>query len=405
MPAGRGSGKTELAKRRLVLALAEEKPHSTPRYFYAAPTRDQAKRVAWDHFKALIPTNWLREKPMESELKITTIFGSELWVLGMDRPARFEGIQWDGGVVDESCDQQPKAFELSIVPTLVWRNGWCWRIGVPKRKGPAAAEFRKYFERAQRGELADTAAFTWPSRSIVPKDMLEHARATLDLKDFLEQFEALFQTAGGGIFHAFDRQENVKKVEYHSNRMIVVGSDFNVDPMAWVIGHAYDNRIEWFDELFIRDCNTGQALDTLWQRYQDHTGGWEFYGDSTARQRKTSASESDYLQIENDARFQKAGRMVSYPSGPPPIEDRLASCNAMLCNAARQRRMFIDPQCEHLIEDLETRYYLTGTKKPADPKGSLMGHITDAMGYAVFSLFPVALDAPAESYEVTVQSR
>ena len=50
VPAGRRSGKTEIAKRRLVLALSQPKPWHDPRYFYGAPTRDQAKRIAWQDF-------------------------------------------------------------------------------------------------------------------------------------------------------------------------------------------------------------------------------------------------------------------------------------------------------------------------------------------------------------------
>ncbi len=395
VPAGRGSGKTELARRKLVLALRERKKWPTPRYFYAMPTRDQAKRTAWQHFLNLIPKNWLARRPMVSELKIETIFGSELYIVGLDKPERIEGEQWDGCVLDESCNMPPKAFDMSVLPALTWRDGWCWRIGVPKRTGPASTEFRKFFEEAQRGDKPDAAGFTWPSSDIAPEEKLRWAQEHMDAKDYAEQYDAQFQTAGGAVFHAFDRAENIKPVEYHTNQPIVVGSDFNVDPMAWVVGHRYENRLEWFDELWLRDCNTQMALDVLWQRYQDHKGGWEFYGDATGAARKTSASESDYLHILNDARFQQAGRDVYYPKANPPVADRFASCNAMFRNARGQRRMYVAPTCERLIEDLEAR---TPTTKP----GSMVGHITDAMGYPVHMLFPVSLDAGAESYEITV---
>jgi hypothetical protein len=131
---GRGSGKTELARRRIVRFLPIKKPWADPMYFYALPTFAQARRVAWKKIKALIPREWCT-KINESEMLIETVFGSSLYVVGMDKPQRIEGDQWDGGVVDESCDQKPKAFDLSIRPALTHRNGWCWRIGVPKRHG------------------------------------------------------------------------------------------------------------------------------------------------------------------------------------------------------------------------------------------------------------------------------
>ena len=69
-------------------------------------------------------------------------------------------------------------------------------------------------------------------------------------------------------------------------------------------------------------------------------------------------------------------------------------------NAAAQRRMFIDPRCKNLLADIEQRCYRPGTRKPADSsfRGRQMGHITDAMGYAVYYLFPIKLrlDKPVQ---------
>ena len=125
--AGRGSGKTELARRRIVRMLPIEKPWSDPIYFYALPTFAQARRVAWRPIKKLIPPEWIKGNPSESELRIDTVFGATLYVIGMDKPQRYEGVQWDGGIIDESSDQRPDAFKLSFLPALAHRNGWCWR--------------------------------------------------------------------------------------------------------------------------------------------------------------------------------------------------------------------------------------------------------------------------------------
>ena len=61
VPSGRHSGKTELAKRRLVEHLFRRTRHGLAgRYFAAAPTDDQAKRVFWEDLKALVPRRWVR---------------------------------------------------------------------------------------------------------------------------------------------------------------------------------------------------------------------------------------------------------------------------------------------------------------------------------------------------------
>src|SRR6185312_907466 len=65
--AGRRSGKSVLARRKLVLNLFEERPWSDPRFFYAGPTQGQVKRIAWENFKQLIPAECIRSIN-ESEL-------------------------------------------------------------------------------------------------------------------------------------------------------------------------------------------------------------------------------------------------------------------------------------------------------------------------------------------------
>ncbi len=388
--AGRGSGKTEIAKRRLVRALGETKPWRDPRYFYGGPTHDQAKRVAWQDLLDLTPKHWIRTISL-SELRITTIFGSELWVIGLDKPQRIEGVQWDGCVLDESSDLRPGVFTLNILPALSHRTGWCWRIGVPKRTGPGAPEFRAFFLKGMAGEDPNTAAFWWPSSDILSADALSYARANLDAKDYREQFDARWETAGGRIFHAFERDYNVRPCAYHPEKMVIVGSDFNVDPMAWVLGHVYDRqRVEWFDEVWIRDTNTQATLNVLAGRYSGHRGGWEFYGDATGRARKTSASLSDYQQILEHPEFKRMGRTVHYPRSNPVVADRFAACNAMFANAAGDRRMFVDPRCKRLIADLENRHYRPGTREVED-SGDL-GHaclVGDTMVETSRGPFPI----------------
>lgn len=403
VPAGRGAGKTELAKRRLVRHLIVPKPWPDPRYFYAADTLGHAKEIAWNSLLALIPRSWIAHKGIteaKDALEIRTVFGSSLRVLGMVRPQRIEGLQWDGGVVDESSDCPPGIFARTVVPALAWRNGWCWRIGVPKRSGIGAAEFRKFFEDAAAGRITNAAGYTWPSREIVPPETVEWARRHLDPRDFREQFEATFERAGGAIFYTFEERENVRPCPYRPEMPICVGCDFNVDPLCWCLGHRFGWGIEWFDELFLRDTTTRGALDVLWARYGTHRGGWEFYCDASAAARQTATSLSDLIQIANDARLREAGMTIRFPrrmldgrfEANPALRDRFAACNALLLTHAGMRGMFVDPRCVKLIDDLRNRHYKPGTSEPNDV-GDL-GHMTDAMGYVVWRLFPVKLDDP-----------
>ena len=392
LPCGRGSGKTEISKRKLVRCLPLKKPWGDPRYFYAGPTYGHIKRMAWRSLIDLIPPQWIEVGGIHhSELYIRTVFGSELWMIGLDKPQRIEGNQWDGGIVDESSDIRPRAFELSILPALTWRDGWCWRIGVPKRFGIGAHEYKTMYNQAVRGEIPESTGFTWSSKGIVPEKALIQAAASMDLEDYREQFDAQWQDIGGGVFHNFSREGNVRPCMYHSDLPIIVGSDFNVDPMAWVLCHQFGNRLEVFDEIWIKNTNTAKTLNTLFERYGQHTGGFEFYGDASGKGRKTSSSSSDYAQILNDHRFKFLGREVHYLTSNPPLADRFAATNAVIKASNGMCRLHVDERCKHLIDDLSSRQYKPGTKElPAD-EGDL-GHITDALGYVIYRKWPIVIN-------------
>lgn len=391
--AGRGSGKSEIARRKVVRVLADRKPPgSNPMYFYGLPTYKQARRVAWKPILRLLPKSWIK-KINHTDMFIETVFDSTLFVVGLDKPQRLEGDQWDGGVLDESCDQKPGTFGLSVLPALSHKNGWCWRIGVPKRVGIGSVEFKEFcFEKADE-------FYTWSSEDILTSEQLAWARSNLDAKDYNEQYRAAWETASGAIFHAWGLQ-NIQPVHYSPNKPLIIGSDFNVDPMAWIIGQVADNKhdLHIIDELWTRNTNTQQQLDILFQRYGTHKAGFDFYGDATASARKTAASESDYIQIRNDKRFNQA--RVFYPAKNPRLANRFAACNAAFCNAEGVRRVLVNERCTNLIRDLDNRAYSPGTMEP-DDYGDV-GHISDALGYVIYKLFPLMMK-PAGSVGVYIE--
>lgn len=398
---GRGSGKTELARRKVVRHLPVRDTHPDPSlYFYSLPTYGQAKRVAWDKLKSLVPSSWLsrRHGISESDLIIRTEFNSQLHLVGMDKPERIEGNQWRGGIMDESCDQRPGARTRSVRPALEHRRGFLWCIGVPKRFGCGASDFKQFCEYCADPLNVGYRFFTWRSDTVLSPEAIAEAKRELDPRDYAEQYEASWQSTSGAIFYAFDDELNVRDVGYDPSLPIIIGSDFNVDPMAWVIMHHHPTLDEFhvFDEIWYRNTNTQQTLDALYSRYGQHKGGWAFFGDASGQARKTSASATDYAQIRNDKRFERA--RVFYPRSNPAIADRFAACNRMICSASGERRVFVNPKCKHLIHDLSHRSYKAGTREP-DDHGD-MGHITDAFGYVIHYMRPVLVTGSDEQAKI-----
>lgn len=408
--AGRQSGKTELMMRYVIRHLPLESQYTKhPNYFYILPTREQAKRVAWKRLKGLVPKQWA-PKISETELTIETGFGSTLYLVGADKPHRIEGMQFAGGVVDESSDEKEDLIDVSILPTLAIQHGWLRRIGVPKRHGVGAVKFKEFCELCKSG-IDNYAFFTWPSEDIVDKSIVDHARATLDPKDFNEQWRASWETSSGSIFYTFSDVHNVlDSITYQPNKPLVISSDFNVSPMSWVIGHRVTNdkglnvKLHIIDELYLKDTSTQLTLDALWKKYGEHKAGFEFYGDATSKARKTAgsaAAQSDYALIKADARFSThTPAKVFYQNANPAVVNRLAACNALFCNAAGVRRCYIHPRCINLIADLKRRAWKKDTREP-DDSGEI-GHMSDAIGYVIHRLFPIVAEYTGPAPQVGV---
>lgn len=382
--AGRGSGKTEIARRYLVMSLLQKKPWPDPKYFYILPTSAMASRIAWTPIKKLIPDSFIESKN-ETRMELTTIFGSKLFVGSGEVPSRWEGVQWAGGIIDEASDQKPTLFKLSLLPGLSHGQAWLWMIGVPKRVGVGAQLFKEVFEEGYNSEKI--GSFTWKSSEVLLPDQLEHYKKILSPSDYREQFEASWENATGLVFSEFSEANISHDAVYHPSRIIYVGSDFNVDPMAWTLSHFINGKLYFFDEIYLRNVNTTSTLKYLHQKYPDHAAGWIFTGDATSASRKTSASVSDYLQIVNSQLFKD--KMVKFPRSNPPVADRVAAANAALCNANNERRLFVNPSCQYLIRDFKYRAYEASSNRILDAPD--IGHISDAATYVTWQLIPLTI--------------
>lgn len=393
--AGRGSGKTEIAKRRALRELCIDRPDVPEiNLAYVLPTFNQAKRSAWRSLKALIPDRWRREKLVaisESELTITFVpTGATLYVVGADKPYRIEGSQYVFVVIDEASDQKPGIYTQTVAPATTHYNGKVWCIGVPKRTGIGRKWYKKF---CQDAELF----LTWRSETVLSKEQLVVARTNMSGDEYDEQMGAEWLEVGGQIFYAFTADNiNDEHATYNSDLRIFVGQDFNVSPMSWTIGHIVDNRYLQFDELRLKNTNTQASLDHLYNLYGTHDNGWTFTGDASGRSRKSSASNSDYTLIRNDDRF--TDKRVLYDNSNPAIKDRFASCNSLFCNTLGERRYYVSSECTHTIEDLEQRAYKEGTMIPDD--GADQGHMSDALGYLVHKHLPLRVYSGSSSIYV-----
>lgn len=130
----RRAGKTFHSLQKLLYrALTHKRKGPPTRYAYIAPTQAQAKDIAWGYLKqftAKIPG----ATPNESDLKITFADGMTIRLYSGENYERMRGLYFDGVVIDEPEDIDPKAWPSVIRPCLSDYKGWAIWIGTIKGK-------------------------------------------------------------------------------------------------------------------------------------------------------------------------------------------------------------------------------------------------------------------------------
>lgn len=405
VPAGRRSGKTELGKRRLVLG-ALTPPHSEARFFAAAPTWQQAKRIWWADLKALSPPNLVADKS-EGELWIKYVSGATVQVIGLDVPARIEGTPWDGGVLDEYANMSENVWAAHLRPIMAERGGWCWFIGVPEGRN----HYHKLYQEAQRRVAEGSeewATFTWWSEDILPKSEVEQAREEMDEDLFEQEFHASFRAFRGRVYKPFDEKLHCRSLirGYDPDRPLVFCFDFNVEPGAAVV--CQEMRLPngtvgtgVIGQVHIPyDSDTVAVCAKLGADWRGHRGAIQCFGDATGGQRRTSGVEGDDWRLvrrEMRRHFPRNDVRFLVPAENPPERARINAMNSRLRTADGKVHLMVDPnRARAVVEDLEGVRYLEGGTGEIAKKGKTnagLTHWTDALGYYVHARFPVQTGA------------
>lgn len=401
-PCGRRSGKTELiGKRRLVRRALIGSQYEKPRFFAAAPTRDQAKRIYWSDLKALVHPDWRKGQPSEGELVIRLKNDAEIHVLGMDKPERIEGVGWDGGVLDEYANMKPQVWQAHVRPALSDRNGWCDFVGVPEGRNHyydlhtyAQAEMEKH------GPESEWGAYHWISSMILPEKEIEAAKNMMDELVFKQEYEASFVNFSGQCYYNYNEINSSSKLIYDPQQPLIVCLDFNVAPGVAVLCQELQLPIDGtvgtavIGEVYIpANSNTQAVCRRIISDYSAHSGMVYVYGDATGGSRgtaKLSGSDWDIVEAELKAAFGERLYM-RVPRSNPAERVRVNAVNTRLLNGSGQINLMVNPSAApNLHKDLEGVRVLEGGSgeidKKIDPK---LTHLSDALGYYIAYEFPL----------------
>lgn len=388
VPAGRRSGKTERFKRFLVKQ-ANKVPGA---YFAAAPTHDQAKKIFWDDLKAFTLSSLHPRRPSESDRIIYLPNGSEIHVIGLDKPQRIEGIPWKGGGIDEFADIKPHAWEANILPALNTVNptdpdyrAWCWLLGVPDG-------LNHYYDLCEAAELGDDPnfkVFHWKSAEILPDDVIVAMKRAMSAKQFKQEFEASFETASGRIYEDYGKH-NTTTEEIKPHEQLLWMHDQNFTPLSSAVGvrRAQANGklddLYLLDEIVLTSAVSKQSAVEFVEKFKDHQNRHVIiYGDPAGRAGEKHGHASDYTDIESVLRENGWSHTRKVRHSAPAIKDRHNAVRAKILTADGKTSLFVNPSTARWChKGLSTVQVKEGSTFQEDQSNQYQ-HITTAIGYCI----------------------
>jgi hypothetical protein len=244
--AHRRAGKTVACVMDLVdAALRCAKPEA--RYGYISPTYTQSKDVAWTYLKrftADIPGVEQRESDL------TVVFGhngARIRLYGADNYDRMRGLYFDGVVLDEYADMDPRAWPEVIRPALADRQGWATFIGTPKGRN---AFHEIYSQAVADPEHWFTAVLRAAETGLLPPDELASLRSLLTPEQYAQEMECSFEAAIVGAYYGkaiveAEADKRITSVPYDSAARVWT---------AWDLGVADATSI-WFCQMVGREVH------------------------------------------------------------------------------------------------------------------------------------------------------
>ena len=369
---GRRFGKTRMA-----LTWLLEGALLTPgsRMWFLAPSRLQAKSIAWKDLKEMIPSSWASQV-RESTLTVELRNGSHIQLAGADYADSLRGQKADRFAVDEFAyirDLQ-QMWEGALLPMLgTSDDGSVIFSSTPAGGGSFSADL---WERAGTEKGWERWNFPSVAGGWIKPEYVEQAKATMDPSLWRQEFFGSIESLLGAVYPAFNQQNIRDTVD--NGGPILVGCDFNRSPYCGCILQVQGDSVVVLEEIVLMEADSREFALEVRERFPNRM--IHCAPDPTGSRKQTSSlGLSDHKILEEYGNFK-----ICSPRAPWAVRDKVNSTRLMILDASGRRRLQVDPSCKRLIRSLKNLEFKPGLSVP-DPNSD-HGHMVDALGYGCLAL-------------------
>jgi hypothetical protein len=382
---GRRSGKSlgalhELVKRALTVADVNA--------WWVSPTLSDARDVGFDVFKEELSDDLrpLIQYTNEQRMLVRFRNGSRITFKGSESEQALRGRALTDLVIDEAAFVAEAMWKRALRPALADRAGRAVLCSTPNGLNWL---HRLWEDAATR---ANWQRFHWPSwiNPTLGADELEDAKATLDPREWQQEFAAEFVTRAGQVYPDFSAENIVEPfsptaAEHH----VYLGLDPGFATKAAVVFVAVpsaqdhrvnqrDLRVTVFDELYLQRCDTHQVLDRVAAVLAKHG----------LAPRSVSKVFVDPTNADTASIVQRFGYLVG--NEKTEIDAGVALVRSLMLSAAGTRRLFVTRNCVEMIRSVRGYSYATtrgDQPKEAPLKDGQHDHLCDALRYVCIHKF------------------
>ena len=352
---------------------------------WVEPTHQLVKRVALPEWKKQLDAMEIPYMEKKADLALVVGFPEmqfEVHFYSGTHPERIVGASAAWAVLDEAALLPEMVFRnvlarvrdpeatLSQILCMSTPDGFNWLHSVfIKNKKPGS--------RLVKAKTADNP--------FLPKEYLETLAEQYSEQEFEQYCNGEFVAMSGAVYSRFKREVHCKPCHRPLDGELVVGCDFNIGKMVWVLGVWNGEEIHFFKEQITKNRNTEEAAeifdDTLRRLHREHGAKYhpneiKLYVDASGAARKTSASRSD-VQI-----LRSFGWRVLHNASNPLVRDRINAVNRALMRSV----LYIDHQgCPFTVSCIEQQ----GFDDYGQPEKNGLDHANDALGYCISFRMPV----------------